>query len=172
MDVENLVAFGQGVAGSDLPNILGKAFYNIFSGIGGAGGTLGLCILLTFVAKSKQLRTLGRLALIPSFFTINEPLIFGVPLILNPVMIIPFMTVPLVQTIVAYLAITSGLVPRLAGVQAPFGIPVFINGFMQGSWKISVLQLVLIVISVLIYYPFFKKLDNDYYQKEKLAATE
>jgi len=166
MDLQNMAAYS---AGNPLPNVLGKQFYSCFAGIGGAGGTLGLVILMTFMAKSKRLKTLGKLAIIPGFFTINEPVVFGLPMMYNITMAIPFIGVPLVQLTLAYIAISTGLVPRLAGVQAPFGMPIFVNGLMQGSWKIVALQFVLAVLSVVIYYPFFKKLDNKSLQEELSA---
>lgn len=164
MDLQNLEAF---TAGTQLPNILGRQFYLLYSGIGGAGGTLGLVILMCFAAKSKRLKTLGKLAIVPGCFTINEPVIFGVPMLFNPIMAIPFISVPLVQTLIAYIATYIGLVPRVAGIQVPFGIPVLVNGFMQGGWRIAALQVVLIIVSVIIYYPFFKKLDNESLEQER-----
>lgn len=166
MDTANMEAVAAGVANSELPNILGKTFYSLFAGIGGAGGTLSLVILLLLISKSKKNRTMGNLSIIPGCFTINEPVVFGLPLILNPIMVIPFITVPLVQVIIAYFATASGLVPRLNGVQVPFGMPVVLNGFIAGGWKVSVLQVVLILIGIAIYLPFFKVLDRKDYLEE------
>ncbi|WKV10118.1 PTS transporter subunit EIIC [Thermoanaerobacterium sp. CMT5567-10] len=163
MDLQNLQAFS---AGQPLPHILGQQFYNLYAGIGGAGGTLGLVILMLFIAKSKRLKTLGKLAIIPGCFTINEPVVFGVPMMFNPIMAIPFISVPLIQILVAYIVTYIGLVPPPAGVQVPFGVPVIVAGIMQGSWRIGLLQLVLIVLSLVIYYPFFKKLDDQSLQEE------
>lgn len=166
MDLQNMQALSNGMP---LPNILGHQFYSIFSGIGGAGGTLGLVLLMLLFAKSKRLKSLGKLTVVPSCFTINEPVVFGVPMMFNPIMAIPFISVPLVQTLVAYIAIYIGLVPRLAGYQIPFGMPVLVNGFMQGGWRVAVLQVFLIFLSGVIYYPFFKKLDNKFLEDEKNA---
>lgn len=156
MDTANMEALASGVANSELPNIMGKTFYSLFAGIGGAGGTLSLCILLVLMAKSKKNKAIGNLAIVPGCFTINEPIVFGYPLILNPIMAIPFITVPLLQVIIAYASIAIGLVPRLNGVQVPFGMPVVFNGFIAGGWQVAVLQIVLVVIGILVYYPFFK----------------
>src|SRR5690625_5602400 len=93
-------------------------------------------------------------------FTVNEPVIFCFPLIMNPIMAIPFITVPLLQTIGAYAAIAVGLVPQLNGVNPGFGLPVFVNGFMTGGWKVSLLQLVLVLLVALVYYPFFRIADK------------
>ncbi|MDU6340450.1 MAG: PTS transporter subunit EIIC [Clostridium sp.] len=166
MDTANMEAVAAGVANSELPNILGKTFYNLFAGIGGAGGTISLVILLLFVAKSKKNKAMGNLAAIPGCFTINEPVVFGLPLILNPIMVVPFISVPLIQLIIAYFATAAGIVPRLSGVQVPFGMPVLVNGFIAGGWRVSVLQAVLILVGLVIYYPFFKVLDKKDYLEE------
>ncbi|WP_459478948.1 PTS sugar transporter subunit IIC [Clostridium saccharoperbutylacetonicum] len=158
MDIENLAAY---TAGTQVPHIITQQFYNLFFGIGGAGGTLGLCILMVFLAKSEKLKMLGKLSIIPGLFCINEPIVFGLPMVFNPIMAIPFIGVPIVQAIVAYLAIYIGLVPHVAGFQLPFGIPVVFSAFMQGGFMMALLQLALVVLSAVIYFPFFKKLDNE-----------
>lgn len=170
LDTINMDALASGVTNSELPNILGKSFYDIFAGIGGAGGTLSLVILMVILSKSKKNKTLGKLAIVPGCFTINEPVVFGYPLILDPFMAVPFIIVPLVQTMVAYLAIATGIVPRLSGVQVPFGMPVLVNGFIAGGWKVSVLQIVLVIIGILIYYPFFILSDRQSCKKENTSS--
>ena len=160
MDTANMDALAAGVTNSELPNILGKTFYSCFAGIGGAGGTLSLVILMFIMSKSKKNKALANLAIVPGCFTINEPIVFGYPLILNPIMAIPFITVPLIQVIVAYASIAVGICPRLSGVQVPFGMPVVVGGFIAGGWKIAVLQVVLVLIGIAIYYPFFKISDK------------
>lgn len=172
LDALQMEAVAAGVANSELPYILGKTFYSIFSGIGGAGGTLSLCMLLVFFCKAKKHKALGKLAIVPGCFTINEPVVFGMPLVLNPVLAIPFITVPLVQTVIAYAATAIGLVPRLNGVQVPFGTPIFINGFIAGGWRVAVLQAVLIAIGFVMYIPFMKKADALALEEENAAGAK
>lgn len=160
MDVANMEALAAGVANSELPNILGNTFYGLFAGIGGAGGTLSLVLLMLILAKSQQMKTLSKLAVVPGFFTINEPVVFGLPLVLNPIMAIPFITVPLIQVLIAYAAIATGIVPKLTGVQVPFGMPVVVSGFIGGGWQIAILQVALVLIGMVIYFPFLKMLDK------------
>lgn len=160
MDIANMEAFAAGVPNSELPNIMGQTFYNIFSGIGGAGGTLSLIIVILLMSKSKQSKAVASLAAVPGMFTINEPIVFGFPMILNPLMAIPFITVPLVQTLIAYAGIASGIFPRLSGVQVPFGTPIFVNGFIAGGWMIPILQVICVAAGCLIYYPFMKASDK------------
>lgn len=167
MDTVNMEAMAAGAANSELPNILGKTFYDLFAGIGGAGGTLSLCIMLVLMAKSKKNKAIGQLAIVPGCFTINEPIVFGYPMILNPIMAIPFISVPIIQILVAYVAIATGLCPRLTGVQVPFGFPVGVNGFIAGGWQIALLQIALVLIGMLIYYPFMKLSDRQALKEEQ-----
>lgn len=168
MDIENLAAY---TAGTPIPHILTQQFYSLFFGIGGAGGTLGLCILMVFLAKSKKLKMLGKLSIIPGCFVINEPIVFGLPMMFNPIMAVPFIGVPIIQVTVAYLATGIGLVPHVAGLQVPFGIPVGVSAFMQGGWRLALLQILLVVLSAVIYFPFFKKLDNQSFAEESQAEV-
>lgn len=160
MDVANMDALQAGVANSELPNILGKSFYDLFAGIGGAGGTLSLVIVILVFAKAQQSKAVANLSLVPGFFTINEPMIFGLPLVLNPLMAIPFILTPIAQVLVAYFGISSGLFPRLSGIQVPFGTPIGINGFIAGGWRITLLQILCVLVGCLIYFPFVKMLDK------------
>ncbi|MGX6978107.1 PTS sugar transporter subunit IIC [Vagococcus elongatus] len=169
MDVQNMDALAAGVARSELPNILSKSFYDLFSGIGGAGGTLSLIIVILIFSKSKQSQTVAKLSSAPGLFTINEPMVFGLPLILNPIMAIPFILTPLVQTLIAYLAIWSGLFPRLSGVQVPFGTPILINGFLAGGWRIALLQLICVFAGCFLYLPFVKLMDKNNEKNEDLS---
>lgn len=171
MDTANMEAVAAGVANADLPNIMGKTFYSLFAGIGGAGGTLSLVILLVIMAKSQKNKALGKLAIVPGCFTINEPIVFGYPMILNPIMVVPFILVPIVQVIIAYLAIASGICPRLNGVQVPFGMPVVVSGFIAGGWKIAALQVVLVVAGIFMYLPFFKLSDRQAVAQEQGELT-
>lgn len=172
MDTMNMEAVMAGVANSDLPNIMGKSFYALFAGIGGAGGTLSLIIVMLIFAKAKQHKAFAKLAVAPGCFSINEPIVFGLPLILNPIMAIPFVLVPLVQVFLAYLAIASNIVPRLSGVQVPFAIPILFNGFIAGGWRVAALQVVLIAIGILIYFPFFKVLDKQALKSGEVSSEE
>ena len=163
MATANMEAYA---SGKDLPNILGNTFYDAFSGIGGAGGTLSLCIVILLFAKSKQNKEMGKLGIVPGLFTINEPVVFGYPLIMNPLLAIPFILTPVVQTLVAYFAMAINLVPRLTGVQVPWCMPIIIKPLLAGGWQAAILQVVCIIIGCLIWYPFFKLSDNQRYKEE------
>ncbi|MFY4775179.1 PTS cellobiose transporter subunit IIC [Metabacillus sp. RGM 3146] len=163
---ENRLAY---TAGEQIPNIVNVQFMDIFYSIGGSGTTLGLALILFFRSQSKQLKQLGKLAVAPALFNINEPIIFGFPMIMNPVMMIPFILVPVVVVTVSYFAMDLGLVAKTAGIMVPWTTPAPIGGFLATGGKISgaVLQLVNVVISAAIYYPFFKMWDKQKLKEEK-----
>jgi PTS system cellobiose-specific IIC component len=163
LDLANLEAFQ---AGAELPNIIGLAFWYIYANY---APMLGFALLLVFLAKSKQLKTIGKLGLPGSFFSIHEPLIFGIPVVLNPLLVIPFIAAPIVCCILGYFATTIGILPAPIGIYPAFGTPIFALGFIEGSWRLAAAQLVLIPICMLIYYPFFKMIDKQALSKEKEA---
>jgi len=156
LDMANLSAYQ---AGLPLPNVLGGYGMLEYVTIGGSGATLGLNILM-LRAKSKRYRMLGRLAIPAGICCINEPIIFGTPVVLNPTLVIPFISAPLANLLIAYGLTYIGIVARPMGTQLPLGVPPVIQGFLQGDWTIAALQFVLIFVDLLIYYPFFKILDN------------
>ncbi|WP_368901728.1 PTS sugar transporter subunit IIC [Oceanobacillus oncorhynchi] len=163
MDIANLAAFQ---AGEPLPFVISWAFRFLYSLIGGGGCTLGLCLLMAFKAKSKQLKAVGKISLPTSLFSINEPLIFGVPIVLNPILAIPFIFTPLVTMTCAYLATVSGIIPTPIGVFLPTGTPVLFSAFVQGGILLVLFQFIMIGVTVVCYYPFFKKLDKDRCKEE------
>ncbi|KRN64283.1 PTS cellobiose transporter subunit IIC [Carnobacterium maltaromaticum] len=169
LTADNAAAFS---AHEALPHIVNYQFYSNFIKVGGAGGTLGLAILCVFVAKSAQFKTLGKLAIAPGIFNINEPLIFGIPIVLNPVMMIPFIITPVVLVIVAYFAMATGLVDFTNGTNLPWTTPPIVSGFLLNGWRGALLQVVQIGLSMAIYFPFFKLEDNKAYQLELEGAHE
>lgn len=169
LTADNAAAFS---AHEALPHIVNYQFYSNFIKVGGAGGTLGLAILCVFVAKSAQFKTLGKLAIAPGIFNINEPLIFGIPIVLNPVMMIPFILTPVVLAIVAYFAMATGLVDFTNGTNLPWTTPPIVSGFLLNGWRGALLQVVQIGLSMAIYFPFFKLEDNKAYQLELEGAHE
>ena len=164
MDYANLAAYN---AGDPLPYILGYAFGMLFFQFSGTGNTIGLNLLM-LKAKSKRYRTLGKLALPAGICGVNEPIIFGTPIVLNPMLAIPFILNPLISGTLAYLLTIIGILPRLNGIFM-FGIPFGISGFLAGGWRVAAFQLlILIPLSIISYYPFFKKMDAVAYSEEQL----
>lgn len=142
-------------AGQAAPYIINKPFFDAFVNMGGSGTTIALIIaIFIFARKNKQYRTVGNLSAAPGLFNINEPLLFGLPIVLNPILFIPFILTPMVNVSIAYFVTKIGLVPA-ATIQVPWTTPPILNGLLAtNSWQGAVLSGVLIVVAVLIYLPF------------------
>ena len=155
-------------AGKAATHIGVEPFLQWFVHIGGSGATLGLAILFCVKAKSKYGKTLGRTTILPSIFNINEPMIFGAPIVLNPMLLIPFIIIPLICATIAWIATSMHLV-NCAVTIAPWTLPGPIGAYLAcgGDWRAAVLNIILIIISVIIYYPFFKMYDNELLAEEK-----
>lgn len=167
LSAENLAAFQ---AHTELPNIISQQFQDLFATFGGAGSTLSLLIAMLFFCKSKRIKELGKLAIIPGFFGINEPIIFGLPIVLNPMILIPFMLVPTINIIISYLCMSIGLVPFCSGVAIPWTMPVVLSGFLATGWQGALLQFLLLILGVFIYMPFIKMMDRQYLKDEEKAS--
>jgi PTS system cellobiose-specific IIC component len=155
--VDNLAAYA---AGETIPNII--CYYNwaTFVAVGGCGGLVGLAILMAFCSKSQRYKTLGKISLPSVICNINEPVIFGAPIVLNPVFFIPFLFVPIVSFILSYVLQLTGILPYLSGVALPLGTPVLLYGWLEGGFAVLVMQVVIILLQVIMYYPFFKVADK------------
>ncbi len=170
LSVENVKAFQQGLS---LPHIYTQQFVDMFETFGGGGSTLSLVILMVTVCKSQRIKQLGKLSLVPGIFGINEPIIFGLPIVLNPIMIIPFIGVPLMNTILSSIAFKTGFLPYTNGVNLPWTTPIGFSGFLvTGSIKASIFQLILLALGCLVYYPFIKTLDKNYLKDESSENTK
>lgn len=163
---KNMTEFQAGTNVHHLSTIFTEQFLQWFVWIGGAGGTLALVILFLF-SKSNYLKELGRLALLPGLFNINEPVMFGAPIVLNPILAIPFIIAPIVTAVIAYFATISGLVPMMMA-RLPFSFPAPIAALMSTnwSWQALVLSLVNFMVDLVIYYPFFKVFEYQQLQRE------
>ena len=158
-------------AGNALPaiNAYGASYYWT---IGGGGCTLALGLMMLFLAKSKKCKVIGKATIVPSLANINEPIVFGLPIVLNPTMIIPFILVPTINIIISYLAMSAGLVPICSGINIPWTTPVIISGFLATNWVGAILQAVLLVLGIFIYMPFIKIMDKQYINDEADAVHE
>lgn len=154
-------------AGTEATGIVTEPFFHMFTHIGGSGATLGLVIFMLFSA-SVQLKQVGRTAIIPSLFNINEPVIFGVPIVLNPILIIPFVLGPTIIVTVNYILFATGILPPVI-LQPPFTVPIFFGGFLAtgGSVLAGLVQILNAVIATVIYWPFFKKYEKQLVEQEK-----
>ena len=159
------------IFGLHATHIINYQFIANFVKLGGTAATLGLALVIVFTAKSSRYKALGKLSLIPSLFNINEPLIFGMPIVLNPIMAIPFVIANITMAIVTYASTYIGLVPVSIGVEVPWTTPPIISGFLLCGIRGALLQIVLLLISMAIYYPFFKMLDKQEVKKESIEKA-
>ncbi|WP_155286357.1 PTS cellobiose transporter subunit IIC [Lacticaseibacillus zhaodongensis] len=144
---------------------------NSFVIIGGSGATLGVAIWLATRSKSAQLRALGRVEVVPALFNINEPLLFGLPIVYNAQLAIPFIGAPVVSGIVGYLAVTTHIVPKII-LQQPWPTPVGLSGFIAtASWKGAVLSVVCALVAFAVWYPFIVHYDRKLYKHEQANAA-
>ncbi|WEV60741.1 PTS cellobiose transporter subunit IIC [Streptococcaceae bacterium ESL0729] len=153
------------VNGAHLP--FAGEFQNSFVVLGGSGATLGMVIFIAFFAKSEQLKVLGRASVVPGFFNINEPIIFGMPVVYNPYLAVPFFLAPMASATIAYFSIKWELVSPVIA-QTPWPTPVGIGGFLStADWRAVILALVTTFVAFLIWLPFVKIYDNKLVQDEK-----
>lgn len=145
---------------------------NSFVIIGGSGATLGMAIWLDFGSRSAQLKEIGKVELVPAIFNINEPLLFGLPIVYNINLLVPFICAPLASGLVGYIAVTSHLVPKII-VQQPWPTPVGLSGYLATtSWQGAVLSIVCALVAFLVWFPFIKHYDNVLLKKEQADATK
>lgn len=158
--------------GTHAHGIVTEPFFHIFAHLGGSGATWPLVIYM-LRSRSVQLRTVGKVALGPAIFNINEPVTFGVPMALNPIMMIPFVFVPVVIVTINYLAFSFGLV-HVPVVMQPFTVPVGISGFVATGGDIhgSLLQFFDLAVSAFLYYPFFKAWERVLLAREEATARQ
>ena len=151
---------------ADGAHIVTQQFYDNFINLTGSGETLGLTIVMLCLAKSAQYRQLGKLSIVPNLFNINEPIVFGTPIVMNPLMAVPFIIVPPLNALILYFTIASGIIPPMGGVMPPWTTPPVISGFLIGGVPYAIMQLVVVLIGAAIYFPFFKKADSMAYADE------
>ncbi|WP_119317035.1 PTS sugar transporter subunit IIC [Companilactobacillus formosensis] len=163
---QNMGEFTNGTSAHQLSTIFTEQFLQWFLWIGGAGGTLALVVLFMF-SKSAYLKDLGKLSFLPGLFNINEPIIFGAPIVMNPILGIPFILGPLVTGTLSYVLTITGIVPMMMA-RLPFTVPSPLGAFVSTDWSILALILVFVnfLIDLAIYYPFFKVFEKQQLEKE------
>ncbi len=139
---------------------------------GGTGATLGLVILMSLTAKSQYFKKLGRMSLAPGVFNINEPVIFGTPVCFNPLFMLPFILTPGLLAVATYLMMQYGIIAMPHVANLPWTTPTFLVGFLMtgGNLSTALWSFMIIIISMLIYFPFFRMADKQLYQKELQEA--
>lgn len=163
LSAQNLAQTQEGLAAT---NIITQQFRDVYLIAGGTGFTGALLISIFMVAKSTRLKQLAKLASPAAIFNINEPVIFGLPIVLNPLMLIPFLLTPMVLCTITYVVIALGWVPPTSGVSIPWTTPIFVSGFLTTGISGVILQAVNLAIATAIYLPFVKILDKQYLHEE------
>ena len=167
MIVENMDAFAKG---KDAPNTLNITMMQMFAEWGGSGVTLALVIAIFIFGKREDNRAIATLSVVPGFFNINETVTFGIPLVLNPILDIPFILAPVAAVFIGYLLTVIGFCPKVV-VQTPWTCPPILMGFLATGGNImgALSQLVVFVVAIVIYAPFFIAYEK--YQNRQSAEA-
>ena len=165
LDGANQAAYA---AGQQVTNIIGMAFSYITTT---AVLYPAIAVSILLFAKSGRLRTVGKVAVAPAFFGISEPLIFGLPIVLNPLILIPWLIAPALNFFVGYVLVSTGLVARAAGVIV-FNVPMIFTGLLNGSYTISLMEIGLFMLDILLFFQFIKILDKKYFAEEQAEIQE
>lgn len=165
-----LANMAENASGSHIP--FAGEFNNSLVILGGSGSTLLMTFFIAFFAKSSQLKILGRASVVPAIFNINEPVIFGMPIVYNPYLAIPFLLAPMACGTLGYFAINSGFMnPIIALVPwpSPAGLGAFIG--TGGDYKAAIVAILSAILALLIYLPFVKLYDNKLFKGEQQKAN-
>ena len=160
---ENIAAYE---AGTEIPNILVSNFHVLFMNFGGAPAALAILIAIFVAGRSAHQRAIAKAAIVPSLFNISEPVIFGLPVVLNPILAIPVLIVPILNGMIVYFLMYYHVLGRMV-LAIPWTIPGFIGGAIATlDWKAAVLWFVLLAADVFMFIPFIRMYD------EKLGKSE
>lgn len=163
---QQLLDAGQQLLNNPAAHIYTQQLNDVFIKSGGCGFTMGFLIACYIVAKSEQMKSVSKIALVPGLFNINEPIIFGLPIVFNPYMIVPFILAPTVAMIITYFSIAWGFMAAFSGMQVPWTTPTIISGFLLNGWQGAVVQTVNLIVATLIYLPFVKMYDRILIEEE------
>ncbi|MCX8583349.1 MULTISPECIES: PTS cellobiose transporter subunit IIC [unclassified Gilliamella] len=164
-----LANMNENVGGAHIP--FAGEFNNSLVILGGSGSTLLMTFFIAFCAKSSQLKILGRASAVPAIFNINEPIIFGMPIVYNPYLAIPFLLAPMACGTLGYFAISSGFMnPIIALVPwpSPMGLGAFIG--TGGDYRAMFVAILSAILALVIYLPFVKMYDNKLYKEEQVKS--
>lgn len=148
------------------------AYVHLFTNLGGSGIVISLALAILVFSKRQEYKDITKLSMIPLICGISEPMVFGLPIMLNPIFLIPFVLVPLITANIGYYAITSGFLVS-SYVESVAGMPMFIQQFLgfSGQWQAILLTVVVLVIVFLSYAPFVI-LSNKKTESELLLNKE
>ena len=164
--IENLNAW---TAGLELPNITVGGFINLVAG----GGMIFASMAFLLFSKSKRYKDVAKLAIVPSLFGICEPIIFGIPIMLNIYLLIPYLLTPLVNVVLSYILVATGILGRYTGVQVSFITPFIFNQVLTSTTPIRAViwQILQLGLDLVIWYPFVKIMDKNELMRSKEEET-
>lgn len=156
-------------AGEQIPKVLSGEFMNCFVYLGGSGATLGLCIAM-IMTKNAHMKYIGKLSIVPGFFNINEPIMFGAPIVMNPIFIIPFIFTPIFNATVTYLFMKFNIIGKVVAL-VPWTTPSILGSFISTNLNFVAPLLVigLIIIDYFIYKPFLNMYLKELEKEESTA---
>ena len=159
-------------AGGHATNILTHPTSYFVATIGGTGATLMFCAMCAFIAKSKQLKAVGRASIVPVCFAVNEPILFGAPIVLNPVLFVPFILAPIANVWI-FKFFVDGLGMNAFTYILPWTTPAPIGLIVgTGFAKLAfVLAPLLLIVDTILYYPFFRVYDAQLVARETAIAN-
>ena len=151
----NTAAYTSGAAQKDIPYVMNLTMLQMFGEFGGSGVTIGLVIAILIFSRREDNRTIAGISIVPGLFNINETMTFGIPLVLNPILDIPFILAPVVTVIIGYILVSSGFCPKIV-LEVPWTMPPVLFGFVATGGKPmgAIAQLIVLAVSVLVYIPF------------------
>ena len=151
----NTAAYTSGAAQKDIPYVMNLTMLQMFGEFGGSGVTIGLVIAILIFSKREDNRTIAGISIVPGLFNINETMTFGIPLVLNPILDIPFILAPVVTVVIGYILVSSGFCPKIV-LEVPWTMPPVLFGFVATGGKPmgAVAQLIVLAVSVVVYIPF------------------
>lgn len=163
---QNMAAYA---AGQAIPNIINVAFVPAMGLMGGSGSTICLLIATFLVSKNQASKGVAKMAFVPGIFNINEPVIFGYPIVYNVCMLIPFVLTPALGIIIGYLATSLNFMNRCV-VYIPWTTPPLLSGYLAtgGDWRAIIVQAIVLVLGILLYIPFVK--INDLVMERNMAS--
>ncbi|OUQ09018.1 PTS lactose transporter subunit IIC [Erysipelatoclostridium sp. An15] len=154
--LENIETFSKtNDAYSDELGIFAMAWLQMFGEFGGSGVTIGLVISILVFGKREDNRTIAGISSVPALFNINETVTFGIPMVLNPILGIPFVLAPIATIVVGYILTVIGFCPK-AVINTPWTTPPILHGFLTTGANVmgAVSQAIALVVSIVIYAPF------------------
>ena len=163
LSAANVIAWGKAEPLPYMINLQTKYMF-IFGGI---GSTLSLSFLMFFFSKSRKMKQLGRISFPMGIFFINEPLIFGLPFVLNQYLLLPFIMIPLFCGFLTVIATSMEIIPACIGFEILWTTPPLISGFIQGGWKLAAWQGFMLVLQGAMWYPVFHHLDQEALKEEE-----